>query len=106
MTRVFAIFTLLLALVAVTVPSVVVGARGFVEHPAPVLILQANGNYVKAPCLLSGSGRLLPCQSDTGVMPPRLLLVPPTAEPAATSLSDAMPGAFSAEPGLPPPRRA
>lgn len=106
MTRVFAIFTLLLALVAVTVPSVVMGARGVVDHPAPMLILQPNGSYVKAPCLLTGSSRLLACRSDTGVMPAQVLLDPPAAEPMAASLSDAMPGAFSAEPGLPPPRRA
>lgn len=104
MTRVFTLFTILLALLAVIVPSVAVGSRGFVDHPAPLLRLSAEGSYVKAPCPLTGANRALVCRPDIGVMPTTLFLTPPAAVPMITPTTDAMPKALAMEPMLPPPR--
>jgi hypothetical protein len=105
MSRVLQFLMVMFALLAVAMPSVTLGARGLVEHPAPVLQLRAEGGYVKARCPLSGTGRLLACSADVGVMPARQMLMPARSVAFLPSMIDAMPEAFAAEPGLPPPRQ-
>jgi len=104
MTRVFTLLTMFFALLAVTVPSVAVGSRGFVAHPAPLLQLQSDGSYVKAPCPLTGGGRLLVCRPDVGVMPTLVFLALPPAMPFPRPMADAIPATLAIEPVLPPPR--
>lgn len=106
MTRVFTLLTVFFALLAVTVPSVAVGSRGFVAHPAPLLQLQSDGSYVKAPCPLTGGARGMVCRPDVGVMPVVAFLQPPPALPFPRPITDAMPATLAIEPVLPPPRSA
>lgn len=106
MRRLFALVTILIALVAVAVPSVAVGSRGFVAHPAPLLLLQDDGSYLRAPCLLTGGARGMVCRPDVGVLPHMVFLSPPPAEPFAPVLTDLVPDALATAPRLPPPRLA
>ncbi len=106
MRRVFALIAMLVALVAVTVPSVAVGSRGFVAHPAPLLLLQDDGSYLRAPCLLTGGARSMVCRPDVGVLPDIGFLLPPSALPFARSMTDPQPRSLAVPPHLPPPRLA
>lgn len=107
MRRLFALLTVLVALVALAVPSAAASSRGFVAHPSPLLLLQDNGHYVRGPCLLAnGSTRTLVCRPDVGVLPQMVFLSPPAAEPFAPTLTDLVPDVLAIAPGLPPPRRA
>ncbi|RYE07544.1 MAG: hypothetical protein EOP22_17325 [Hyphomicrobiales bacterium] len=106
MRRVFTLLIMLVALVAVAVPSAALGSRGFSAHPAPLLLLEDSGHYVRGPCLLAnGSSRMI-CRPDIGVLPVAFFLSPPPAMPVAPSLTDPVPADRSIEPGLPPPRLA
>lgn len=107
MRRVLALFAMFVALVALTVPSAAVGSRGFVARPAPLLLLQDNGTYLRAPCVLSGGGaRIMVCRPDLGVLPSLTFLSSPPAAPFSPSLTDPLPPPRAIEPGLPPPRPA
>lgn len=106
MRKIFAFLTMLVALVAVTVPSAAVSSRGFVDHPAPLLLLEADGHYVRGPCIMGGAGRALVCRPDIGVLPMAVFSSPPPAEPFAVSLIDLVPPNRILPPGLPPPRLA
>jgi hypothetical protein len=104
MTKVLTILTVFLALLAVTVPSAAVASRGFVAHPAPLLQLQSDGSYIKAPCPMTGSARAPVCRPDIGVMPTMVFVTPPVAVPFPRPMTDAMPAKLAFEPVLPPPR--
>lgn len=106
MNRLFALFAVLIALVAMTVPSLAMGSRGWISAPVPVVTMQPGGSYVRGPCLFNSGKTVSPCRPDLGVLPTIALLTPPAAEPPHASLVDVMPGALLLEPGLPPPRRA
>lgn len=104
MNRVCKLFVVIFALFAVAMPSVSLGARGVVEHPAPLLQLRADGGHVKVRCPLGGTGRLL-CTAELGVMPIAPRFAPKVAQTFPRLRSDIMPAALALEPGLPPPRR-
>jgi len=69
MKRFLAIVATLLAVLAITVPSLAAGARGFAPHPAPLVLQQASGAYIKAPCPLGTSSRLIGCATELLVLP-------------------------------------
>lgn len=104
MNRLLAIVVLLIALVAVAAPSAVVASRGFVSDPAPVLQLEPDGTYVKAPCLLTGGKRPPLGRPDIGVIPALVAAPMPRLVSEAPVLVESMPAIPSREPSLPPPR--
>ena len=106
MNRLFALLTVLIAIVAMTVPSLAMGSRGWISAPIPVVTIQPSGDYVRGPCLFTGGKTTSPCRPDLGVLPAVTLLEPPKAEPPQLSLADRIPGAVMSEPSLPPPRLA
>jgi hypothetical protein len=106
MNRLFALFAVLIALVAMTVPSLAMGSRGWISDAVPVVTMQPSGNYVRGPCLFTGGKTISPCRPDLGVLPTVVLLTPPAAEPPQAALVDLMPGDLMLEPSLPPPRLA
>lgn len=106
MRRLFAVLTMLVALVALSVPSAAMGSHGFSGQPTPVLLLEDNGHYVRGPCLIThGSSRMI-CRPDIGVLPVAVFVSPPPAAPFAPVLTDPVAPTRSIEPGLPPPRLA
>ena len=106
MNRLSALFAVLMALVAMTVPSLAMGSRGWISAPVPVVTIQPGGSYVRGPCLFTGGKTISPCRPDLGVLPTVALLTPPAAEPPQAALVDLMPGTLMLEPSLPPPRLA
>lgn len=105
MTRLFATLALLLALVALAMPSLAAGSRGLASHPAPLVLLQA-GAHVKAPCALGGFGRLLACRTDLGVLPALVLPQHAAAVPVHPERAESLPDSLDPLPGLPPPKTA
>jgi hypothetical protein len=97
---------MLVALVAVSVPSAAVSSRGFVSNPHAILLQADNGTYVQAPCFLQGNKRVSHCRPDLGVIPVAVAVRPvrPVVEQPVTA--DLMPRPMSREPSLPPPRLA
>jgi hypothetical protein len=106
MKRLFALITLVIALVAISAPSLAMGSRGWISDPVPVVTVQPGGSHVRGPCLFTGGKVLSPCRPDLGVMPALVLLVPPAEALPVPPMADAMPSSVVTEPGLPPPRRA
>jgi len=104
MNRLFALLTALIAIVAMTVPSLAMGSRGWISAPIPVVTVQANGDYVRGPCLFTGGKTTSPCRPDLGVLPTLALVAPVKTKPVQASLADAMPATLNTEPSLPPPR--
>lgn len=103
MTRMFATLALLLALVALAMPSLAAGSRGLASHPAPLVLVQA-GAHVKAPCALGSFGRLLACRSDLGVLPALVPVRQLAGAPAHAAETDPMGDSRDVLPGLPPPK--
>ena len=104
MNRLFALLTVLIAIVAMTVPSLAMGSRGWIRAPIPVVTMQPSGDYVRGPCLFTGGKTTSPCRPDLAVLPTPTLLNPPKARPVRAALVDRMPGTLLTEPSLPPPR--
>jgi hypothetical protein len=105
MTRIFAFLALLLALVALAMPSLAAGSRGLASHPAPLVLVQP-GAHLKAPCALGSFGRLLACRSDLGVLPGLALPQHEAAAPVHVPAADPMGDSRDVLPGLPPPKTA
>jgi hypothetical protein len=103
MTRLFAILALLLALVALAMPSLAAGSRGLASHPAPLVLVQP-GAQLKAPCALGSFGRLLACRSDLGVLPGLVPVRQLAAAPVHAPGADPMGDSRDVLPGLPPPK--
>lgn len=106
MNRLFALLTVLLAIVAMTVPSFAMGSRGWISAPIPVVTLQSGGDYVRGPCLFTGGKSTTPCRPDMGVLPTLALFKSVAAMPVQTALADPIPATLTTEPSLPPPRLA
>ena len=104
MNRLLALLTVLIATVAMTVPSLAMGSRGWISAPIPVVTVQANGDYVRGPCLFTGGKATSLCRPDIAVLPSLALFKPLRARPVQVSLADPMPATLSTEPSLPPPR--
>ena len=104
MNRLLALFTVLLAVAAMTVPSLAMGSRGWISAPIPVVTVQPSGDYVRGPCLFTGTKSLSPCRPDLGVLPGLVLLSPPAAAPVTAPMADVVPASLASEPVLPPPR--
>lgn len=106
MKRFLAILMALLAVIAVSIPSLAAGARGLSPHPAPIVLLQANGAYAKAPCPTGGTARLMVCQTDIGVLP--ATAAGSAAEPVTmrSFADDAPVHGIASAPHLPPPKTA
>ncbi|RYE88481.1 MAG: hypothetical protein EOP19_01220 [Hyphomicrobiales bacterium] len=102
----FALFAALIAIVAMTVPSLAMGSRGWISEPIPVVTMQPAGTYVRGPCLFTGGKTTSPCRPDIAVLPAITLVGTPTAEPPQARWVDLIPGAHTTEPSLPPPRLA
>lgn len=105
MNRLLALLTLLLAVAAMTLPSLAMGSRGWISAPIAVVTVQAGGEYVRGPCLFTGTKSLSPCRPDLGVLPAPVFLTPPAAAPVMAAMVDVEPASLASEPGLPPPRR-
>jgi hypothetical protein len=106
MKRFFAIFATLLAVFAISVPSFAAGARGFVPHPAPLVLQQASGAYIKAPCALGGSSRLIGCSTELGLLPGALLPLLAKGGPARDMRDDSVRQGIASLPHKRPPRSA
>lgn len=106
MNRFFALLAVLTAIVAMTVPSLAMGSRGWISEPIPVVSVQPSGHYVRGPCLFTGGKTTSPCRPDIAVLPATTALAPRRAEPLRLGLADLIPGTLLREPSLPPPRLA
>jgi hypothetical protein len=106
MNRLLALFIVLLAVAAMSVPSLAMGSRGWISDPIPVVTVQPGGNYVRGPCLFTGTKSLSPCRPDLGVLPALVLLTPSAAAPLTAPVADIPRASLAREPALPPPRRA
>ena len=104
MNRLFALFAALIAIVAMTVPSLAMGSRGWISAPIPVVTMQPGGDYVRGPCLFTGGKTTTPCRPDMGVLPTLALFKPVKAKPVQTALADPIRATLTTEPSLPPPR--
>jgi len=104
MNRLLALLTALTAIVAMTVPSLAMGSRGWISSPIPVVTVQPGGDYVRGPCLFTGGKTTSPCRPDIAVLPTTALFKPPKARPVQTVLADPIPATLTTEPSLPPPR--
>jgi hypothetical protein len=95
----------LLALIALLVPSAAIGGRGFSPAPESTYTRTAEGGYVRAPCLLK-SGKHVSCpRPDLGVLPAADATRIAGASGLAMLLADPEPAARAIAPSLPPPRR-
>ena len=106
MNRLLALFAALIAIVAMTMPSLAMGSRGWLSEPIPVVSVQPSGHYVRGPCLFTGGKTTSPCRPDIAVLPSATLLAPRLSEPLHLALADLIPWILLAEPSLPPPRLA
>lgn len=105
MNRVLALLTALVAIIAMTVPSLAMGSRGWISPPIPMVTVQASGDYVRGPCQFTGGKTTSPCRPDIAVLPTLSFLRPVVAQPVRAVHADPMPGTLTLEPSLPPPRR-
>lgn len=104
MKRLFALIAVLVSLVAMTMPSLAIGTRGWISPPIAVVSVNAGGSYVRGPCLFTGHKTVSPCRPDLGVLPSLVSLVLPKAAHPVVALTDTIPATLVIEPSLPPPR--
>lgn len=104
MNRLLTLITVLIALVAATMPSAAVSSRGVVESPSAILTPAENGTYLEAPCPLKGSKRLTQCRTDIAVVPVAAAVRPVGQVLDEHAVADPMPRPLVREPSLPPPR--
>ncbi len=103
MKRIFVLVALTLALFSVVTPSLAISSRGFVAHPAPLLLQQSDGSYLRAPCLLTGKS-VPNCRPDMGVLPGVGLVAKAKVVPRHAETALPVPRERSIAPGLRPPR--
>ena len=108
MTRFLSILTLIMALVALSAPSVSLGmgVRGpvWTSIPSDSAVSEPAPRRIMVGCHLVGGKRVLPCHPDLGVMATTVSAMRPSiSHPVPGSMAPLLTGA-TPEAELPPPR--
>jgi hypothetical protein len=106
MKRLLGFVGVILALVSLVIPSVAVGARGFVPSPTASYVLTVQGTYVKGPCILKQGKSQAHPRCDVGVLPAAGQSGAVLDTVLRPLLADVLPKAAIVEPAPPPPRAA
>jgi hypothetical protein len=69
MKRLLGLIAVVLALISLVIPSVAVGARGFVPSPTASYVLTVQGTYLKGPCILKQGKSQAHPRCDMGILP-------------------------------------
>lgn len=106
MQRITTLVALCFALLALCSPSLAVGVKAATMHD--VVVVAAAGEIapvtVQSPCQAQGGKRVLPCQSDLGVLPGVIAKATPAAVALHLPRNDLMPASIVPDADLPPPR--
>lgn len=106
MQRITTLVALCFALLALCSPSLAVGFKAAAVRDVVVVVASAEVApvTVQSPCQAQGGMRVLPCQSDLGVLPGGTARPTPAAAANRLPGNDRIPASLVPDADLPPPR--